>query len=699
MPETKIILTLEDQQFVKEVRACIGDAVQLQEALKKAGKIEVKGATGSIQDLTTRVNEARRQLEASLPGTTAYENALKRVEVVSGHLDKAQSNVAARLRGQLNPAAGQASYVMMNLGRGIQDLPYGFLGIANNITLVAEGMAGLIKTTGGVKAALVGMGQSLIGPMGIIMAINLVVSAISMYMMWAGKGEKATEKWKDSVDKLKSSLDRMSKATLEAQKNAEEALIKQLEKKRDEVVIKTNVKAAGGTAVVERYESRKGLSEDEKAQLDAAKERLGLIKNEIKNLGIIDNAERALREKEQAWRSAKTTEEMNAAERVYNNAQTEYDLLTKKGKLTQDIYKQGADSLEDIDRAIRIMEGDTRTQIKQIDEAIVELKATQEKVKDARKQIKIEEMIKELEGKRIKLVAELRFEEITGERKDVFNFIRQKFENAGIIFNEQLKKYAISISMKFEPMSEADVKKEVDRIFGRVATARQTGANVDEQGYMKPVQPYEISEGTKKSLEPTNKELEDMYFNTNMVRNAFEQAGSSIVDAMFGAKMSIKDVLTEVSKLIAKTLLLKAIEAGLNYLLPGAGTAAEAVATVASRKEGGLINIDGPVTKVALSVFRNAQAYATGGITPASGVSGIPAILHPEEMVLNKQQQRNLFNMIAEGKGISYAPQTQTIEVVGNIRANQTEFYVELKRLEKKVERMISGRGFVRSNS
>ncbi len=43
--------------------------------------------------------------------------------------------------------------------------------------------------------------------------------------------------------------------------------------------------------------------------------------------------------------------------------------------------------------------------------------------------------------------------------------------------------------------------------------------------------------------------------------------------------------------------------------------------------------------------------FQEGGIVPGSGLAGVPAVVHPGEMILNKSQQAKLFAMIGQGSG------------------------------------------------
>jgi hypothetical protein len=106
--------------------------------------------------------------------------------------------------------ANQAGLALSNVGRIAQDLPFGFIGIQNNLNPLLESFQRLKAETGSSKAALSALGSSLIGAGGIGLALSVVSSAFLIYQNGiAGfnkKTKEAADKAKEAADKLKEFL-------------------------------------------------------------------------------------------------------------------------------------------------------------------------------------------------------------------------------------------------------------------------------------------------------------------------------------------------------------------------------------------------------------------------------------------------------------------------------------------------------------
>ena len=78
------------------------------------------------------------------------------------------------------PNTTKKSTIALNdLSRVVQDLPFGFIGIQNNIPALVQSFGGLTQAEGGLRAGLAGLGKSLIGPAGLLFAFSAVTSAIT----------------------------------------------------------------------------------------------------------------------------------------------------------------------------------------------------------------------------------------------------------------------------------------------------------------------------------------------------------------------------------------------------------------------------------------------------------------------------------------------------------------------------------------
>lgn len=104
-------------------------------------------------------------------------------------------NIPAPLN-KIQQGADNATGSLINLGRVVQDAPFGFIGIANNLNPLQEGFSRLVKQTGSFGGALKSLGSSLLGAGGISLGISLVSSALILFgdeLFGAGKKAKALD--------------------------------------------------------------------------------------------------------------------------------------------------------------------------------------------------------------------------------------------------------------------------------------------------------------------------------------------------------------------------------------------------------------------------------------------------------------------------------------------------------------------------
>lgn len=109
---------------------------------------------------------------------------------------------------QVKPGANQATLAMVNLGRVVQDAPYGFIGIANNINPLLESFQRLRAASGSTGSALKTFASSLLGAGGIGLVVSLVSTGLLLFGdRLFGTGQKS-KKAKEETDALTKALER-----------------------------------------------------------------------------------------------------------------------------------------------------------------------------------------------------------------------------------------------------------------------------------------------------------------------------------------------------------------------------------------------------------------------------------------------------------------------------------------------------------
>ena len=139
-------------------------------------------ATADIKDLQKGMADARTSLAQTAMAATKLDSTLKTSAV----------------------GASQAGQALTNVGRVAQDLPFGFMGIQNNLNPLLESFQRLKTETGSNVGALKALGSSLIGPGGIGLALSVVSSAIVIFQNGiSGFNKKAKEAKEASEDLAK----------------------------------------------------------------------------------------------------------------------------------------------------------------------------------------------------------------------------------------------------------------------------------------------------------------------------------------------------------------------------------------------------------------------------------------------------------------------------------------------------------------
>jgi hypothetical protein len=108
---------------------------------------------------------------------------------------------------QVTSNTKSANIAVANLARIIQDLPFGILGISNNIDPMLNSFADVKKTAGGATGALKKMLGVLRGPLGLIFLIGSVLPTAILFAQKAlAKKKKATEDAKNELTEYQRAL-------------------------------------------------------------------------------------------------------------------------------------------------------------------------------------------------------------------------------------------------------------------------------------------------------------------------------------------------------------------------------------------------------------------------------------------------------------------------------------------------------------
>ncbi len=92
----------------------------------------------------------------------------------------------------LKKGADSSGQSLLNLGRIVQDAPFGFIGIANNINPLVESFGRLKQETGSTGAALKSLAGGLVGVGGLGLAFSALTAGLTLYALATRGGKSAT---------------------------------------------------------------------------------------------------------------------------------------------------------------------------------------------------------------------------------------------------------------------------------------------------------------------------------------------------------------------------------------------------------------------------------------------------------------------------------------------------------------------------
>ena len=188
-------------------------------------KFVVGADTSQFNAELQKAENELKQFQAALKKTTDV-NAL---EVLNGKIQKTQQTIASLNSSMKSvaPATNKATQSITDLSRIVQDAPFGFMGIANNINPLVESFGRLKSESGSVGGALKNLLSGLSGPGGLGLAFAVVTSAISFAQMGLSMWSRGSKEAKDQTmlfgDQL-NELDARFKNLKESIKNSNDEL-------------------------------------------------------------------------------------------------------------------------------------------------------------------------------------------------------------------------------------------------------------------------------------------------------------------------------------------------------------------------------------------------------------------------------------------------------------------------------------------
>ena len=178
--------------------------------------VDVESVTASLRDLQGKIiankiplSELRQEFGnfAKTVNSADFNKFKSGLDNTAKSHQKLQTSI-----NQTSKASGSATSAVLELGRVVQDAPYGIRGMANNITQLVSQVSFATIAAGSFTGALRAMWTALMGPLGIVLAISAVVAALDgLY----GGQKKAKDSAEETTDALTLQREELAKLTKE----------------------------------------------------------------------------------------------------------------------------------------------------------------------------------------------------------------------------------------------------------------------------------------------------------------------------------------------------------------------------------------------------------------------------------------------------------------------------------------------------
>jgi hypothetical protein len=261
---------------------------------------------------------------------------MRKAELAGGTMD------ASKAMEGMSSSAGASGAVVTEFGRTIGDAPFGLMGMANNLQQLSQQFVDLQAKSGGTKQAFQSIMQTIMGPAGFVVAINIITSALVAYNMRKDKAKQKTEEFNDALilekESLKAltSLYHQSADGLEARAKVMGA-ISAADSKYAEALDKIGLSEEDRNKLTEDYlavRAKLNSAEDERNKF--ADENKELLSEEILSVEERVKIETQLADLWDQRRSAQTSAESNALS-------TSISQLTHRLKIDNDRIKVNSD--------------------------------------------------------------------------------------------------------------------------------------------------------------------------------------------------------------------------------------------------------------------------------------------------------------------------------------------------------------------
>lgn len=221
-------------------------------------------------DRTVRVN-LQVDSKGAVKSVAAVEDELTDLQKATKATDEVVRKTEQSLGSIGKRGGASATNTLMNLNRVVQDAPFGFVAVANNIDPLLESFQRLSRESGGAGVALRTLFGSLWGGAGLSFAVSalsaIIITKGDAILSWFDDGEEKAEEMRKELDQLFSSIVKFE---------AQVAGVRITPENIDQVIGGTKEAIELEKQLIAEMEARLGIRTDEaaaaEAEMDAARQ-------------------------------------------------------------------------------------------------------------------------------------------------------------------------------------------------------------------------------------------------------------------------------------------------------------------------------------------------------------------------------------------------------------------------------------------
>ncbi|WP_343702690.1 hypothetical protein [Chitinophaga sp.] len=230
--ESEVAKAIKNTESFNKTMAALGEQAKkitkdfglTDEAISKTGNA-AKNASGKFVQFNKSMLGTSNHMGGFIALARLGEISYKGIEGSAGFATKAINKF--NQEGQkLSRMSVNASGALTGFNRIVQDAPYGFIAIGNNISETLDRMTELIKKSGSVGAALKSLGASFLGSGGAIFAVNLAITGITTLVQKYGSLEAAVKALANPLSEQAKLQKAISDTILQGSKDAQAELVR-----------------------------------------------------------------------------------------------------------------------------------------------------------------------------------------------------------------------------------------------------------------------------------------------------------------------------------------------------------------------------------------------------------------------------------------------------------------------------------------